>query len=119
MKEQAYLKRITDMATRFGWKWWHVPAPMRWTTKGWIPAKEAAGLPDLVMLHEDPPRMIIAEVKGDGGKLKDEQIEFLRMAKRVAEATYRSDTGAPLGVYFWTPADEEIVERILRSKVLL
>lgn len=123
MKEQAYLKRITDMATRFGWRWWHVPAPMRWTSKGWVPAREAAGLPDLILIHDDPPRMIVAEVKGDGGKLKDEQIVFLKMARGVAdhirdELGEVGIVGGAIGVYFFTPDMEHIVEQMLRTRVL-
>ena len=100
----------------------------------WRPFKRAAGLPDLFMLHDDPPRMIVAEVKGDGGKLSDKQREFLQMAQTVGSLTGGFDApewaytladkpkpkrSMVLGVYAWTPADQDIIEGILKSKVLL
>src|SRR5260221_314378 len=118
MNEHDFQTRVTDMATRFGWKFWHVPAPMKWARGEFRGASEAAGLPDLILLHDDPPRMIFAELKGDGGKLADKQREFLASAKLVAEAAYtsREETSfaSPIGVYAWTPTDEPVVEQILR-----
>lgn len=126
MKETSYQRRITDMATRFGWKWWHVPTPMRWSpsNKAWVPAKEGRGLPDLILLHSDPPRLVIAEIKGDGGELSDEQAEFLRLARDVAQYVLESlhDAGSYgniIGVYVFTPADEHLAEQILRTKILM
>ena len=126
MKEAEFQRRVTDMATRFGWKWWHVPAPMRAAGDRFVPAREAAGLPDLILLHDDPPRMVLAEVKGDGGKLSVEQTEFLRLASNVAQDihddlihyTAKADA-RQLGVYVFTPDLEDTIEAMLRTKVLL
>lgn len=134
MKEADFQKRVTDMAERFGWKWWHVPSPMVADGKGgWRPYKKAAGLPDLFLMHDDPPRLIIAEVKGDGGKLSDAQREFLQAAKAVADRTWQEPTeyalddispaivvatGHALGVYVFDPSMEAAVEQMLRTKVL-
>lgn len=138
MKERDFLNWIIACAEQFGWKVWHVPAPMVATGRGearrFVGAKRAAGLPDLFLLHDDPPRMIIAEVKGDGGKLSEKQREFLAAARNVADATavegyiatFEGPTEATvengrryIGVYAWTPADQPIIEQMLRSKVLL
>lgn len=121
MKETDFQRRVLDIAARFGWKTWHVPAPMRATTKGgWVGAKEAAGLCDLIMIHHDPPLMILAELKGDGGKLSDKQVEFLAAARTVAERTNDEIGKQPyVGVYAWWPVDEPIIETILRTRVLI
>lgn len=135
VKEADLLARVTDVAQRYGFKVWHVPAPMRWTSKGWVGAKEAAGLADLILIHDAPPRLIFAELKGSGGSLSDAQREFLQAAKKVAEhsfgeAVLDSDrewdshegvTGhfpRTLGVYVVTPETEEAFVQVLRSKVL-
>src|SRR5213083_967778 len=84
MKEREFQRYVTDLARLHGWHVWHVPAPMRATKQGtWVGAKEAAGLPDLVMLHNDPPRLIFAEIKGPDGRLTDIQRTFLRLARQV------------------------------------
>ena len=126
MKEAEFQRRVTDMATGFGWRWWHVPAPMRRAGKDWVPAREAAGLPDLVLLCDDPPRMILAEVKGTGGKLSVEQQEFLRLASNVAQDIHddlihhtAKHEARQLGVYVFTPDLEDTIEAMLRTKVLL
>lgn len=118
MKERDLLNWALDLARRTGWKAYHVPAPMRAVPGGFVGAREAAGLPDLILLHDDPPRMILAELKGDGGKLSDEQREFLKIARFVAdEACY--DAERVIGVYVWTPFDRDAIETMLKSKVLL
>jgi hypothetical protein len=104
-----------------------------------VPEPRAAGLPDLYLLHENPPRLIFAELKDKGGKLSDEQAEFLRLARGLADAfrvhqhavrevlaahgavdfhDVGADDAVPVGVYVWRPGDEPKVETILRSKVL-
>ena len=127
MKERDLLNWTIAVAERTGWKVYHVPAPMVADRGGqkFVPSRRGAGLPDLFLLHEDPPRLIIAELKGDRGSLTDEQREFLRLARDVADETQRLAHIAPqpgmraVGVYAWTPADRDIIEQILKSKVLL
>jgi hypothetical protein len=138
VKERDFLNWIIACAEATGWKVWHVPAPMTATGRGaerrFVGAKRAAGLPDLFLLHDDPPRMIVAEVKGAGGKLSEKQREFLQMARTIADVTTvwghiatfdgptevaRENDRRYIGVYAWTPADQPIIETMLKSKVLL
>ncbi len=128
MNERPFQKRVEDMATRFGWSWWHVPSPMRHDrARGFVPASSAAGLPDLILIHHDPPRLVFMELKGEGGKLSDKQQEFLQAARTVAVGARTVgyapggelfDLGAPVGVYAFWPKDEPLIEQLLRSKVL-
>lgn len=126
---------IIEVAERFGWRCWHVPMPVRPIGQGkTVPEPRARGLCDLIMLHDDPPRLILAEVKGTGGKLSVEQQEFLRLARNVADASFgpaetTGDSWAPqgaisvfpntIGVYAWQPGHEDTIEQILRSRVLI
>lgn len=139
LKERDFLNWIIACAEATGWKVYHVPAPMVAARGGgFVGSKRAAGLPDLFLLHADPPRMIIAEVKGTGGKLSDNQREFLQLARDVAQAVYnialdyaiatpegtvgnditRAKAHSILGVYAWTPEHQPIIETMLKSKVL-
>lgn len=131
MDERTWLNRVWAMAQAHSWKCWHFAAPMRANrTGGFVGDARGSGLPDLLMIHDDPPRMILAELKGSEGKPTEKQREFLTAARNVAESSYawtdtaldtekpRLDGQAMLGVYLWRPEDEPIVERILRSRVL-
>jgi hypothetical protein len=133
MLEKDFQKRVTDMADRFGWSWWHTPAPMVAAGKEWRPYKKGAGVADLILIHDSPPRLIFMELKGDGGKLSDNQSEFLRAAKTVADdsfswmldvSTVRAigpdhyKLSKPFGVYAFWPKDEPLIEQLLRTKVL-
>lgn len=129
MREREYQRRIEDMLDRFGWKWRHVPAPMRWDSKkkAFVPAAEAAGLCDILATHHDPPRLLFMEVKGDRGKLSEAQRDFLHSIKIVAEvAVDQSDMdiadpfSAPhlIGVVAVWPGDEAQVEQMLRTRVM-
>ena len=122
--ERQFQDWVTETAGRFGWKWWHVPAPMRHTRSGFVGASEAAGLPDLILTHHDPPRLVFAELKAGGGKITPQQREFLQAVKRVADNAddiMEADTYdfTPLiGVYAWWPGMEAPIETLLRTRVL-
>jgi VRR-NUC domain len=127
MREADFQARIIALAERFGWRVWHVPAPMVWDrrTKAFRPAKQGAGLPDLIMIHEDPPRIVFMEVKTDGGKLSDRQEEFLTAAQTVADSTIGYDfadgllrENKSIGVFAVWPEDEKRVEAMLRSRAV-
>lgn len=124
MKEGPFLAWIISAAKATGWSVWHVPAPMKRVRGEWVGAKEAAGLPDLLMIHDDPPRLILAEVKGDGGKLSDEQRDFLQAAKKVAENSIEEDLSFPesrtrtIGVFVFQPGQEAAIEQMLRSRAV-
>jgi VRR-NUC domain len=125
--EATFQARIKALAERYGWQVWHVPAPMRWdpTNKAWVPAREGAGLPDLILLHDDPPRLVFLELKRKGGKLTDRQQEFLQAAKRVADVSIMWPHSVNalaaeriVGVFAAWPDDETRIEQMLRSKVV-
>ena len=132
MKESAFQGWVVEVAQRFGWRIWHVPMPVRPIPGGkFVPDRRGRGLPDLIMLHDDPPRLVFAELKGDGKHpLSDDQREFLRLAKNIVRvwdihrANAENAAGVVLpddrlvGVYSWRPGQEAIVEAVLRSKVL-
>lgn len=116
MLERELEAWIIECGTRFGWRTWHVPMPMRPIGgKKFVPEKRAKGLPDLFMLHEDPARLIIAEVKIDT-PLSDEQREFLRLCEGVAQ-DMPVETRT-VGVYVFRPGMQQAIEDMLRSKVL-
>jgi hypothetical protein len=118
MKERDFLNWVLDVAKQTGWHVWHVPAPMKAGRKGeWVPAREAAGLPDLIMIHEDPPTLIFAELKGTSGRLTAAQADFLRLA-HIVGWSYGEKPKKDIGAYLWKPGDEEMVETILKTRVL-
>ena len=127
MKESDFQARITATAKQFGWKVWHVPVPMVWDakSKAFRPSKGGAGLPDLILLHDDPPRLVFLELKREGGKLSDKQREFLQAAKLVAERAHQHGSEMwqlpdeyPIGVIAAWPEHEEQIIQMLRTKVV-
>lgn len=128
MKEKSFQKWVVDTATAFGWRCWHVPTPMKPVGGNrFVPDSRGRGLSDLILLHADPPRLIFAELKGDDGVLSVEQQEFLRLARRVARQSVEeidADDGCydsperVVGVYVWKPGNEDLIEAILRGKVI-
>lgn len=108
------------MLDLYGWDWWHVPSPGRFEpgTRKWVPARSAAGLCDIIAMHDDPPRLLFLEVKAEKGKLSGEQVKFLKLAKLIAGMMMTGDEPPIMGVHAVWPKDEEAVHQMLRSKNL-
>jgi glycosidase len=106
MKEKDFQRWVIGCAKALGWKVWHVPAPMQWDStgsgKGFVGARGAAGLSDLVLVRE---RVIFAEVKGTSGKLSEKQKEFIRAVNETGSAD--------VVAYEWWPGDENDIEKLL------
>lgn len=127
MKERDLLRDVMQTARRFGWRAFHVPMPVRPIPGGkYVPEPNARGIPDLILLHDDPPRLIFAEVKGAGGRVALEQREFLRLVNAVGAIAPDHppsfiDLSKPHAVvkgYLWTLDDVDAYTEILKSKVL-
>lgn len=122
MKEREFQAWIIKTAQLYSWRVWHTPAPMRPLPGGkFVPDKRGAGLPDLIMIHRDPPRLIFAEVKVDA-PLSEKQVEFFQLAKAVADVPREDwDVDYPrlVGVYTWRAGNEAMIEAILSGQVVL
>lgn len=106
VKEKDFQRWVIDVARTLGWQVWHVPAPMQWDTqrgKGFVGARDAAGLADLILIRDR--YLIFAEIKGTGGKLSPKQIEFLG-------AVMQLDNDRVIACA-WKPGLESEVEEIL------
>jgi hypothetical protein len=114
--EREFQRWITDVAQTYGWKFWHLPTPMRPIGGNkFVPDPRGRGFPDLVLMHDDPPRLIFAEVKDEKGVLSDAQREFLQLARLVADKIAVSSTYPAIGVYLWRPANRDLIEATLKG----
>lgn len=79
MTEAQLQAAVVDMARTFGWRVAHF-RPAR-TAKGWRTAVgyDGAGFPDLVLVRD---RVVFVELKGAGGRLRDEQNEWRSALER-------------------------------------
>ena len=99
--EADFMRTVTELAELFGWSWVHF-RPAR-TAHGWrtpVSGPMGTGWPDLLMVRGK--RLIVAELKRDGGKPTPEQVRVLDLLGVAAEA------------YVWRPADWSAVEAALR-----
>jgi hypothetical protein len=98
--EKDFQKSVIDLARTLGWKVAHFRAAR--TKHGWATpvAADGAGFPDLCMLRRE--RIVFAELKRVGGKLRPEQEDW-QHAVNISVAEH----------YVWTPNDtDEIVEAL-------
>lgn len=75
------------------------------------------GFPDLVLLR--PPRLIIAELKTEKGRVKPDQREWLDgLAEIATDAIYLGPDGVcpirPVEVHVWRPSDWPEIGQVLR-----
>jgi hypothetical protein len=127
LTEAAWQEQVVGAARVYGWRTFHAPdgghAPTRAggrrVASGQIP--EGRGFPDLVLVRA--PRIVVAELKAENGRMGPGQAEWLEafagvgsaIAGAVAAALSVSDLGdAPsLEAFVWRPADWPEVQAVL------
>jgi hypothetical protein len=99
LSEADFQQRVLDLAALKGWRVYHHPDSRHATT---------GGLPDLILLHMASGRIVFAELKKAGGRVRPKQHEFLAAAARDP----RNE------VALWRPADWDQVVAVLQGKPL-
>jgi hypothetical protein len=92
MSESVWQAHVIKAARLFGWMIYHTYDSRR----------NQAGFPDLVLVR--PPRVLFVELKSQGGRIRDEQIEWLT----ALEASTSVET------YLWRPSAREQMLEVLR-----
>jgi hypothetical protein len=92
MTERDLERYVADVAKAFGWKRYHT----------WLSKHSAAGFPDELLVRA--PRLVVAELKSERGKLTAEQASWLAELAQVPGVE----------AYLWRPADMDAIERTLR-----
>jgi hypothetical protein len=114
LREYEFQQQITGtkppgIAVIYGWQHVHFrPAQTKhgWRTPG--TGSLAKGWPDLSLFRPRDGRIIFAELKGDGGRLTDDEKRVLAILRAVAEFNPLME------VYEWWPKDWDQIQAILR-----
>jgi hypothetical protein len=92
LTEAQWQRQVVDLAKTFRWTHYHPYLSIR-SPRGW---------PDLALCR--PPRLILAELKSDTGKLTPAQTVWIELLCACPG----------IEVYLWRPADFDDVTEILR-----
>lgn len=92
INEKDFMAQVIALSKLFSWESYHTQFSIR-SARGW---------PDLSLCR--PPRLILAELKSDAGKLTAAQERWLDLLGQCPGVE----------VYLWRPADFETIERVLR-----
>ncbi len=95
LSENAFQAQVVHLAKLLGWEGVYHTFDSR---------RSAFGFPDLVLVR--PPRVLLIEVKGDGGNLTAEQAEW--------QEWLRECPGVETWVLWPEDLDSGLIERILR-----
>jgi hypothetical protein len=92
LTEKQWLRQVTDLAHLYRWRTFHP----------WLSIRSERGWPDLALVR--PPRLVLAELKTDHGKVTLPQQEWLDLL------------GACSGVevHLWRPSDFNDLVEVLR-----
>jgi hypothetical protein len=78
LSEAAFQKWAVEVFARHGWLVKHAGVPARPVAGGrLIPDRRGAGMLDLLLVHPEQRRLLFAECKDAGGKLRVEQREMV------------------------------------------
>ena len=104
ISEKDFQDMVVDAAEKWGWLV-HAERPAK-SNKGWVtPIQGKEGFPDLVLCK--PPRLILAELKSQKGKVSTPQQEWLDALAICTEAAIDVD------VVLWRPSDFKDILAIL------
>ena len=104
LKEKDFQRTVIEYARGRGWMVAHFGNTVKIVRRGsdykTIPDRGAAGFPDLVLVRT--PRVVYAELKGEKGKLSEEQALWLRALGLCGQ-----------DVHVWRPSDWPTIEAVL------
>lgn len=101
--ERAFQARVIQLARLCGWRVYH-SRPAQYRSGQWAtPLQGDAGLPDLILCK--PPRLLFAELKREGGRVRPAQAEWIDALSRCNGVE----------VYLWKPSDWESIVKILQE----
>lgn len=110
MSEKEFQNQVMDMAKDLDWMRMHTRPAMR-QSGGWsTPIQGEKGWPDIVLVRG--PRMILAELKSESGRLSDEQRAWGERLRHVADAS-----GGALIYAVWRPSDLQQIAELLWEKL--
>ncbi len=89
--EKQWLGMVVDLAQTLGWEAYHP----------WLSIHSPRGWPDLALCR--PPRLILAELKTEKGKLTVPQERWLELLRAVPGVE----------VYLWRPSDLQDIALVL------
>ncbi|HSS10542.1 MAG TPA: VRR-NUC domain-containing protein [Acidimicrobiales bacterium] len=92
INEKSWMRQVVDLARIRKWAIYHTQLS-KWSESGW---------PDLSLVR--PPRLILAELKSERGKVSAAQVHWLSLLQECPGVE----------VYLWRPADLDTVADILR-----
>jgi hypothetical protein len=92
--EKAWMGQVVELASVLGWEHYHP----------WLSIHSARGWPDLALVR--PPRLVLAELKAEKGKVTPAQNRWLGLLGRCNGVE----------VYLWRPSDLDYVVKVLRSQ---
>lgn len=104
---------VVSFAKRTGWAHWHVPDARMQVGHRLVGAAQAAGLPDLLLVHR-VHGFVFAELKTETGKLRPAQVKALTIMAEAAGPA--SLSGVRVRVHVWRPRDmDSVIIPLLRS----
>jgi hypothetical protein len=99
MSERAFQSSVATLARLHQWRHAHFRAA--WTPNGYRVAMAGdIGFPDLTLTRNG--RLVFAELKADGGRLRPDQELWLEALRKTCAE-----------VYLWTPNDWDTIEEVL------
>lgn len=102
LSEKSFQATVTEAARVLGWRVYHTFNSRR----------SSPGFPDLVLVRNG--RLVFAELKSEGGRVRPGQIGWLQDLTEVVEHLGAAGAHGHVEVYSWRPRDWPQVSEVLR-----
>lgn len=105
ISEATFTAQVIDLAQMYGYLVAHFRPAL--TAKGWRTAVsgDGKGFPDIVALRLSDARLLVAELKAEGGRCTNEQTEWLNRMRNAGVETH-----------VWRPSQMEEIVRVLSRR---
>lgn len=103
MKEAHFQNYLVRVARENGWLVHHTRTALAKSGRYMTPIQGHIGFPDLVLIHQEQPRLVFAELKNERGILRPGQKKWLDCLQRIP----------CVFVCLWRPEMLEAIEQFL------
>ena len=115
-EEAPFQTKVMSWADLNGWLSFNPPENLLATARSGRTYRQAIrrGYFDLTLVHPEMARIVFAELKGESGRVRPDQVVWANAVDAVRHRLIAETGRSPIERYLWRPSDWPEIEEVLR-----